>query len=271
VVFGPTSLPSVAEVKFTGNTAIPTSTLQQMIAGVGIGAIYSAERFQQLLDTSIRPLYEAKGKIRVTFPKLETEPAKDVTGLIVMVHVSEGPEFKLGEVTLTGVPGSGTLLKEAKFKSGEVANFQEIEESTERIRAIERRAGYMHVKSETERKIDDKEKKVDLVVHVDRGPLFSFGKLNIQGLDIQSEPQIRKLWVMKPGGPFNSEYPDFFLGRVKNDGYFDNLGKTKTKLDVDEKANIVDVTLIFSGDGKALPAIGPARDEQERREKRRPQ
>ena len=63
----------MAEVKFTGNSAIPTPTLQQTIAGVAVGAIYSDARFQQLLDTSIRPLYEAKGKIRVSFPKLETD------------------------------------------------------------------------------------------------------------------------------------------------------------------------------------------------------
>jgi outer membrane protein insertion porin family len=270
VVFGPTTLPSVAEVKFIGNEVIPAQTLQQTIAGVAVGAVYSAPRFQQILDTTIRPLYEAKGKILVRFPKLDTEPAKDVDGLIVKVQVSEGPTFKLGDVTLAGVPGSSTLLKEAKFKSGEQANFNEIEEAVERIRSIERRAGYMLVKSEVERKIDEKEKKVDLVVHIDRGALFSFGKLNIQGLDIQNEPQIRKLWAMKPGVPFNSEYPTFFLARVKDDGYFDNLGKTTSKLDVDDKNKIVDVTLVFSSDGKARPAIGPERDAQERREKRRP-
>ncbi len=269
VVFGPTSLPSVAEIKFTGNEAIPTQTLQMAIAGVAVGAIYSEPRFQQLLDTSIRPLYEAKGKIRVTFPKLEAEPAKDVTGLIVKVTVAEGPTFKLGAVTLTGAPAAATLVKEAKFKTGEPANFTEIEEGVERIRAIVRRGGYILVKPETERMIDDKEKKVDLVIHVDRGAMYSFGKLNIEGLDIIGEPQIRKLWAMKPGAPFDGEYPALFLTRLKDDGYFDNLGKTKSKLNIDEKTKIVDVTLLFASDGKAPPAIGPERDAQEKRERQR--
>ena len=269
VVFGPTTLPSVAEIKFTGNEAIPTQTLQMAIAGVAVGAIYSEPRFQQLLDTSIRPLYEAKGKIRVTFPKLEAEPAKDVTGLIVKVTVAEGPTFKLGAVTLTGAPAAATLVKEAKFKTGEPANFTEIEEGVERIRAIVRRGGYILVKPETERMIDDKEKKVDLVIHVDRGAMYSFGKLNIEGLDIIGEPQIRKLWAMKPGAPFDGEYPALFLTRLKDDGYFDNLGKTKSKLNIDEKSKIVDVTLLFASDGKAPPAIGPERDAQEKRERQR--
>ncbi len=269
VVFGPSNLPSVAEIKFTGNEAISTQTLQMSIAGVAVGAIYSEPRFQQLLDTSIRPLYEAKGKIRVTFPKLDTSPAKDVTGLIVTVKVAEGPTFKLGDVKLAGVPAGATLVKEAKFKTGEPANFTEIEEGVERIRSIVRRGGYMLVKSETERKIDDMEKKVDLMIQVDRGAMYSFGKLNIEGLDLIGEPQIRKLWAMKPGVPFNGEYPALFLTRLKDDGYFDNLGKTKSKLDIDEKTKIVDVTLVFASDGKAPPAIGPERDAQEKRERQR--
>lgn len=272
VVFGPNNLPSVAEIKFTGNEVISNQALQTAIAGVAVGAIYSEPRFHQLLDTSIRPLYEAKGKIRVTFPKLDTEAAKDVSGLIVTVKVVEGVTFQLGGVKLTGVPAGATLVKEAKFKTGEQANFTEIEEGAERIRSIVRRGGYMLVKSETERTIDDKEKKVELVIHVDRGALYSFGRLNIEGLDLIGEPQVRKLWAMKPGTPFNGEYSALFLTRLKDDGYFDNLGKTKAKLNIDEKTHIVDVTLLFTSDGKAPPAIGPERDAQEKRERqRRPQ
>ncbi len=269
VIFGPTSLSSVAEVKFTGNETITNETLQSAIAGVAVGAIYSEPRFRQLLETSIRPVYEAKGKIRVAFPKLDTAPAKDVNGLVVTVKVVEGPTFNLGEVTMTGAPGSAALVKEGKFKLGEPANFTQIEEDTERIRAIIRRRGYMQVKSEAERKINDKDKKVDLIVHMEQGPLFSFGELKIEGLDIQSEPQVRKLWSLKSGAPFNTEYPAFFLARVREDGYFDNLGKTRSKIDVNDKDKIVDVTLVFSSDGKPLPAIGPARDSQDRR--RRPE
>jgi len=271
VVFGPTTLPSVAEVKFTGNDVISKQTLQMTIAGVAVGAIYSEARFQQILDTTIRPLYEAKGKIRVAFPKLSTEQAKDVDGLIVTVTVAEGPTYKLGAVTLTGAPSAATLVKEAKFKTGEPANFTEIEEGTERIRVLVRHGGYLLVKSETERKIDDKENKVDLIIHVDRGAMYTFGKLNIEGLDIMGEPQVRKLWAMKPGAPFDGEYPNLFITRLKEGGYFDNLGKTKSQMDIDEKTRIVNVTLLFASDGKAPPAIGPERDEQERRERRKRQ
>jgi outer membrane protein assembly factor BamA len=71
--------------------------------------------------------------------------------------------------------------------------------------------------------------------------------LTIEGLDIHTEPVIRKLWALKEGQPYNNEYPDLFLNRVREQGVFDNLGKTSAKINVNEKSRAVDVTLRFEG------------------------
>ncbi|HYZ85320.1 MAG TPA: hypothetical protein VE621_12995, partial [Bryobacteraceae bacterium] len=106
---------------------------------------------------------------------------------------------------------------------------------------------------------------------VSPGRQYQFGTLQIKGLDILTEPHIRKMWVMKPGAPFAASYPDRFLDTLRQEGLFENLGKTKAERKVDEDKNIVDVTLFFSSDGKQLPAIGPAREELERIERRKRQ
>jgi outer membrane protein insertion porin family len=77
--------------------------------------------------------------------------------------------------------------------------------------------------------------------------VYTFQTLNIHGLDIESEPQIRKLWGAKPGKPFNPEYPDFFLNRVREMGLFDNLGSTRATFKPDESSHTVEVNLFFSG------------------------
>jgi outer membrane translocation and assembly module TamA len=86
---------------------------------------------------------------------------------------------------------------------------------------------------------------VDLTIHVEPGPQYVFGKLAVQGLDIIGEAAIRRIWGMKPGAPFDAGYPDYFLTRVREDGLFDNLGKTKSAIKLDEQAHTVDVTLVF--------------------------
>ena len=47
------------------------------------------------------------------------------------------------------------------------------------------------MRAETERKIDDKETKVDLVIHVDRGAMYSFGKLGIEGRSKMSKSELQ--------------------------------------------------------------------------------
>jgi outer membrane protein insertion porin family len=265
VVFRPSRLASVAEVHFSGNQEVAQVTLQGAIVGVAIGSQYTEENFRQLLDTSVRPVYEKIGKIRVTFPKLTTEPAKDVDGLVVNVEVNEGPTYKLGAVNIIGQrAGDQALLKEGGFKIDDVANFAEIKEGVDRIDAMLRNAGYMRVQTDAERKIDDKKHTVDLNIKIEPGPQFQFGILTIDGLDIETEPQVRKMWALKSGQPYKADYPYYFLRRIEGDGVFENLGKTRTALHIDDETRKVDVTLFFSASGKALPAIGPARDQLER-------
>ena len=78
---------SIARVKFTNTGDLPSGLLQTAISGVAIGIGYTEPRLRELLDASVRPLYEARGMIRISFPKVETAPAKDVDGIEVTVQV----------------------------------------------------------------------------------------------------------------------------------------------------------------------------------------
>ena len=95
-------LPTVAQVTFEGNQVIPQDKLREAIAGA-VGASYTEDSFRQTLNSVVRPLYENKGYLRVTFPELRTEKAtEDVEGLHVFVTVHEGVSYELGKVTIDG-------------------------------------------------------------------------------------------------------------------------------------------------------------------------
>jgi outer membrane protein assembly factor BamA len=249
VVFGPAAAPpAVAFVKFTNNEVVPSTTLQNTMAGVAVGTPYREARFRQLLETSIRPLYEARGRLRVTFPEVRTEPAKDVNGLLVTVSVSEGPSYNLGEIRFGGdeLPAED-LKKAADLKPGDLANFDIVNKALERVERRYRREGYMRAAARADRSIDDEKKTVDLTVRVEPGPQFLFGKLSIEGLDLNSEAAVRKLWAMQEGKRFNADYPEYFLEQVREGGFFDNLGKTRAVLDTHDESRIVNVRLVFAG------------------------
>src|SRR5579872_3344322 len=240
-------VPTVAQVKFTGSKVIPATTLQNRASEVAIGFPFTDDGFRGLLNTSIRPLYETRGRLAMTFPKVTTEKAADVDGLVVTVTVDEGDEYKLGEVKIAGTFAgrSAELLKVAKFKPGEVANFDEIAASVDRIKTPLQRQGYMRVTSTVERALNSKAKTVDLTIRIDPGNQYLMGKLNIEGLDLNSTAGVRELWSPQEGKPFDAAYPDYFLNRIREGNMFEHLRDVRANTKIDEQNHIVDVTLVF--------------------------
>jgi outer membrane protein insertion porin family len=248
IVFRPArNLPVVAQVTFDGNTAVPQNALRDAISGVAVGVPYTEEHFHELLNTGVRPLYEARGRLRVAFTKIRTEPAKDVQGLHVFVTVEEGESFQLSKLEIAGPSPlkPEQLLKAGDVPTGEAANFDRVGEGLERMRKALLHAGFMEAKLTTSRAIDDAKKEVVVTVHVDSGPLFLMGKLTITGLDLDGEAEIRRIWAMKEGKPFNADYPQLFLNSVREQGLFDNLGNTKPEVKINDQDHTADVTLVF--------------------------
>ena len=259
VVFRPAGArPVVARVSFEGNQVVSERLLQEAIWPVAVGTAWAETNFLVLLDSSIRPLYEARGRIRVAFPKLRAESVADVQGLKVTVTVDEGEVYSLGQVRIAGNPplDPDGLLRSGDFKKGDIANFDSVGEGLDRIRVALTHAGYLNAKTSTSRAIDDAKKTVDVTVAVDAGQMFKMGKLEIQGLDLVAEAEVRKIWTLKEAGPFDPDYPDFFLKRLRDEGMFDNLGATQAEAKRHEKDRTVDVTLTFRGADPAQTVKG---------------
>ncbi|MBL8176711.1 MAG: hypothetical protein JNK48_18690 [Bryobacterales bacterium] len=249
IVFQPAKLPpSIAEVRFLHNEVLPQTVLQKAISGAAVGAVWEDKRFRQILEASIRPLYEARGRLKVDFPKVSVEPVKDVDGLRVNVEVVEGEVYTLGKVSVDAAEDDErSLLRAGNLKEGDIANFDDIKEGVERMRALVRRNGYLQAKADVDRQLDDKKKEVNLKVRIDHGQRYTFATLHIVGLDILTEPAIRKMWAVKQGQPFNPDYPDLFLNRLRENMVLENLGKTKSEVKLDHAALQAEVTLYFSG------------------------
>ncbi len=253
----------VAEVRFSGNEVVPPRALIDALSEVAVGTEFSDATMRLMIDASVRRLYDARGRIRVAFPKIETARALDSDGVIVKITVSEGPSYSLGTVQFAGVSRSDAaeLKKVANLQSKDVANFDEINAALDRIYPRFRNKGYLHISGHVDRAIDDKEHKVDVTLTIDPGEQFVMGKLEIVGLDLITEPPIRKVWRLNPGAPFEPDYPDAFLKDIRDQGVFDNLGKTRAETNIDEKTHVVDVKLFFSGAGaeqKKRPGRGGA-------------
>jgi outer membrane translocation and assembly module TamA len=137
-----------------------------------------------------------------------------------------------------------------KWRPGDIANLEEVRVGATRIVNRLRSDGYLNASSKTDRTIHEDNHTVDAVITVTPGPQYRFGRLTIEGLDLITEPQIRKVWSMNAGAPFRPEYPDQFLKDLREQGVFENLGETRAEKNINEKIKTVDVKLFF---GAAKP------------------
>jgi outer membrane protein insertion porin family len=242
-------LPAVAFVTFEGSKVIDAITLHNKINEVAFGQPYSEEGFRALLESQITPLYEAKGYMRVTYPKITSAPSTDVTGVDVKVTIDENSEYKLARVAVSGKSPeeSARILKSAKIPQMTVANFEEVKQAAVRVQDSMRHQGFLDAEVTTDRTVDDARKTVEFFLIVEAGPAYTFGNLTVSGLGLDGEAAIRKMWSVKQGDPFPLGYADYFLSKVKEEGYFDNLGDTKAKSSVNAETHVVDVTLDFKG------------------------
>ena len=275
VMFHPKgAMPVVAEVDFEGNKVVPTDMLRTAIHGVAVGTRYSRGNFQMLLNSGIRPVYEARGRIDVSFPGVKVERARgEVNGVRVIVKIDEGASYSFGVVRIEGTASLDQSLYDAiEVKPGGVANMTYLEDGIEQIKKALAEKAYMAAEVTVAKRIDKEKKVVDVLYRVKPGPQYAFGKLLLEGLDINGEFEIKRIWGLAHGEPFDPSYADFFLERVKELGLFDNLKKTAVEYKTHDNDRTVDIILVFNPKERKM-RFGESEEEIQRREsgrKRRP-
>jgi outer membrane protein insertion porin family len=248
VLFSPPGpLPAVATVNFVGNKVIPLTQLQNAIHPAAVGSQFREPRFRELLDMTVRPLYESRGRLRVKFTKIESKPSEGVRGLAVTVGIEEGEIYTFGEVHVKGAPGGEeAVVKAASLPEGDVANLQLVDAAQARIQNFLHANGHMAAETTSQRELNDSNRFCDITFVINPGPKYTFGKLTFQGLDIHGEAEMKRIWTMKPGGTYNGEYPEMFLARIKEEQLFDGLQNTRAVIIPNHEARTVDVKLVFN-------------------------
>lgn len=245
-------LQTISLVTFENSEVISSYDLQGFFNRIARGEAYSEARLRELLRYNVRPLYEEKGRMGVTFCPCSAVDDPDNLGLRVTVQVDEGPEYLYGSVPPPEIPGMEPSKIESMYspKAGAVVNMKLARESQAAIEETLRANGFIRAQTQLDVKVNEEKKTVDLDFSAAPGYRYMFDRLVIEGLDILAEPIIRKRWGMASGDPYSPGYAGFFLGRLQEENAFEDLQDTRYKEDVDEMTKRVSVTLQFIGQTK---------------------
>jgi outer membrane protein assembly factor BamA len=244
ISFQPANLPRIAAMNFTGQHELSADALTAVLAKLVADDGYTDRHFRQLVEINLRRAYEEHGMYRVKFPKIDAEKA-GAGRVTVTTAIEEGAQFKLGEVSFVGdnLPVEA-MLKAAKFRKGQVANWTEIQSGIWAAERPVKRTGYFAAASQSERILHDDQSVLDVKISFAMGPLFHAGQLKIIGLTPELEAKARKLWKAQPGDPYDFEYAGEFLrefGQSVSLGQFKKITPSIQR----QADNVMDCTLLF--------------------------
>lgn len=247
VLFRPdTAIPSISDVRFEGSEKIEPLELRRILIQTATGILFTEDRFRTVLNNEVLPAYWAIGHLGVQFPKIEAIPLSEEKGVRVMVTVEEGEEFVMRDARiLTREFRERDLFELAKFPVGETALWTSVAAGVKRIEARLKREGFVNAKQTLEHKLDLEHNEVELTLVLDEGPRYLFRELKIEGLDLVTASEIRKLWSLDPGKPFNGLYPDFFIAQIGERQLMDGLGDSTARVEFNERSHDATVTLVF--------------------------
>ena len=245
ISFQPDPLPRIAALNFTGQTELTQEQLAGLIPKDVREQGYTDRGFRQAVELNLGRAYEEHGMYRARFPSITTqrEPGWSVT---VTTAVEEGAKFTLGDVLILGdnLPVEA-MLKAAKFRRGEIANWTQIQSSIWELERPVKRMGYLNAAAKPERIFHDEQRVLDIKLSFAMGPLFKFGQLQIAGLTPTLEAQARKIWSLNPGDPFDYDYPKDFsqaFFRVVDGRQFKKFNASMRK---GTGENVMDFALVF--------------------------
>jgi hypothetical protein len=192
IVFRPPSArPNIAEVHFVGNEVLPAAALVHSLTPVAVGVPYSDATMQELLDSSTRLMYEERGRVGVTFPKLEVVKSAKVDGVSVTITVKEGDSYNLGSVKVLGVPPDEeySIRNIAKWRSGDIANLELIRDGAKKIADRLKNDGYLNASAKTDRTVHENNHTVDAVITVTPGSHGQADHRRARSIDRAANPQ----------------------------------------------------------------------------------
>jgi outer membrane protein insertion porin family len=247
--------PNISQVLFVGARAVPPQELQRAILDIAVGSPWSEQLFRIYLENAVRAVYDSQGRLRAKFPSITTAPSKTDKGVVVTVTVDEGPIFKLKKLEIKGAPIPDEEVNQLggdAFKNDVPVNLSVMGTAMIKIMARMAEIGYLKANYHALKVIHDEDQTADLTVEIEPGPEYKMGRLDIAGLDIESEPEIRKMWALKPGAPYRKGYAELFLAQIRERRILDFLGETHSDVKLDDTKAEVNVKLTFKGGAQKL-------------------
>jgi translocation and assembly module TamA len=165
-------------------------------------------------------------------PAIDIEIDRKASPITVTLHVKPGSPTRISDVTInvtgpaTGDDGAGQaavaeIVRNWGLPKGAI--FRQSAWDSAKVRAVATLVASPYAAAKivgSEARIDPSTREGTLTVHIDSGPAFRVGRLEITGLERYSDSMVRNYSTIKPGDLYSAASLDQYLRRLNGTGYF---------------------------------------------------
>ena len=147
---------------------------------------------------------------------------KPTKGIRLEVPVSEGDQYRIGEVKFEGMAlfKPELVLPLFKLQTGDVYKESKIKKGFDKLRDAYGAQGYFQWTGRPELKPDPKRKVVDVTLTMDEDKKYYVGKITFTGNTTTRDKVIRREVYLNEGDTFNTEALKLSIRRINQLGYF---------------------------------------------------
>ena len=228
----------ILAVNFIGNAHIRTKYLRGVMdtkkwwifSWLTDTGRFKDDTFQDDLD-KLRDYYREDGyldveiaedKIVFSYPKAD--------GLVITITVTEGRQYKIGQITITGNKLHSTvLLKRVAAlyaKPGAIFAPSKIDKAVERLEDYYGKDGYLDTRAHVTRRPNLQTNDIDLEFKIDESEKFSVESIEIEGNTKTKSVVIIRELILGPGDVFDTVRMKISKNRLENTRFFDEVDIT---------------------------------------------
>jgi len=174
---------------------------------------------------AIKDLYFNTGYIKATVADPEITLAGDKKSMTLTVRVSEGDQYRISSVTITGNKAfpEAELRKKITSVPGAVFSKEKLKNEIQAITDLYTQRGYALANVFPDVEPDEAAKEVKLAYKVEEGDVYRIGRVEITGNIKTRDKVIRREVRLDEGDLFNSALLKRSYERINNLGFFESV------------------------------------------------
>lgn len=211
----------IGALQFGDALATESSRVQSALQDL-VGKPYSRFEVEVFTNEQVRPLYLARGHLRVRIGQPQARFAGDPNrplpdSVVAVVSIEPGPVYHWGGVEWLGNAafGPAALNEFLELKRDDLADGMKIAASWHRVEDEYGRRGYLDITLKPEPIYDDATLHVSYRVPIEEGRTYRMGELVITGLSLAAENKVREAWRLPQGQAFDRVHFEQFLAMLR--------------------------------------------------------